>query len=238
MNIITKVIQSITQHWPLKSAPALKNFRKYTINDHNIFAMARPSSKDLPLLQKQEIDHVIALNGKKLKTELAKNYQHISWDHFETEDFTVPTPAQFNDFNLLLDQCLEKHKCVAVHCGAGNGRTGTYLAGYWLQKQMQLSNQVETGRKSYTQRLSIFDVRHLSGMLKTVYLLLLKLLYGFKNIGSDTNPQIWDITVQAVKFVKSNAPQAVETPEQLAGLQKYAEYLAKQHTSPFTTALE
>ena len=222
MNIIIK-IQNSFKHW-WSSDP--RNLRSYTINNHEVWAMAQPSKQALPRLRKQGIDHIIALLDSNHQQELHNNYKDIiSWDHFTTNDFINPDPDDFNNFNSLLDERLNSNKKVVVHCGAGNGRSGTYLAGYWLAKNITPNTTLNTDSLNYSERLSIFDTRHLSGIFRKIYQLLLKLLYGFDKPDAQDELAVWQITIDAVKFIKANAPEAVETPGQLRALQTYTEHL-------------
>jgi atypical dual specificity phosphatase len=57
--------------------------------------------------------------------------------HLPVPDFTPPTPEQLADGVATISQALEDGKCVAVHCAAGLGRTGTLLASYLVSTGLE-----------------------------------------------------------------------------------------------------
>jgi len=57
-------------------------------------------------------------------------------------DFGAPVPTQLKVFLDFLDKQLAEGSAVLVHCGAGQGRTGTLLASYLIHTGESLSQAI------------------------------------------------------------------------------------------------
>jgi atypical dual specificity phosphatase len=62
--------------------------------------------------------------------------------HLPVRDFTPPSPEQLEQGVEAIVQGLAAGKRVAVHCGAGLGRTGTLLACYLVHKGLQAEEAI------------------------------------------------------------------------------------------------
>jgi len=54
--------------------------------------------------------------------------------HLPVADFAAPTPEQLARGLAAVDAAIAGGRRVAVHCGGGLGRTGTFLAGYLVHR--------------------------------------------------------------------------------------------------------
>ncbi|MDR1536233.1 MAG: dual specificity protein phosphatase family protein [Planctomycetota bacterium] len=67
--------------------------------------------------------------------------------HLPIQDFQAPTPGQIREFVAFVDSRLERGLAVAVHCGAGFGRTGTMLACYLVSRGATPEEAIRTVRR-------------------------------------------------------------------------------------------
>ena len=69
--------------------------------------------------------------------------QIVKW-----EDHKAPDEAVFGSLQFLLRRALDYHKTgkappIVVHCSAGIGRTGTFVALYNILQALEIFNQIK-----------------------------------------------------------------------------------------------
>jgi atypical dual specificity phosphatase len=109
--------------------------------------MARPESlEEMNWLRQQGIDLLVSLTEDPPRHDWV-NDAGLLLVHCPVEDMSAPTQQQ-------LDRCLSaitranEHKLgVAVHCGAGLGRTGVILACYFVEKGMSARDAIARVRQ-------------------------------------------------------------------------------------------
>jgi len=92
-----------------------------------------PEIDDIRFLKEMGITLLVSLTLNTPDLDLMRN-ENIRSLHYPVKDFHAPTIEQLNNFCLRADQEMSAGGRVAVHCYAGKGRTGTFLAAYLVYK--------------------------------------------------------------------------------------------------------
>ena len=97
---------------------------------------------DLLFLEEQEIELLVSLTEKSTDIEAAKAHG-MAVLHLPVKDFAAPTLDQLFEFTSTVHEWLSEGKRVGVHCRAGLGRTGTFLAAYFVTTGMTAGAAIE-----------------------------------------------------------------------------------------------
>ncbi len=110
-------------------------------------ALAKPGSvEDLQWLRQQGIQVLISLTEEAPRREWA-NEAGLLVFHEPLEDMEPPTQEQLDRAVSAIQKALDNGMPVAVHCGAGLGRTGVVLAAYFVATGLSAANAIARVRK-------------------------------------------------------------------------------------------
>lgn len=87
---------------------------------------SKPLQEDLIFLKGQGIGAIVSVTERPLDEEIVRSFD-LRYLHLPVLDYCAPSPCQIEEFLAFLE-AVEGDGAVAVHCFAGQGRTGTLLA--------------------------------------------------------------------------------------------------------------
>jgi atypical dual specificity phosphatase len=117
------------------------------IERSRLAAMARPTSvEELEWLRAQGIELVISLTEEPLRRAWVDEAGLLAF-HVPMEDMEAPTQEQLDRALSALNRALERKMGVAIHCGAGLGRTGVVLACYFVSQGQPPDNAIAKVRR-------------------------------------------------------------------------------------------
>jgi atypical dual specificity phosphatase len=117
------------------------------IDKPRLAAMARPADMDeLGWLRGQGIEVILSLTEDPLRRDWV-NEAGLMLVHIPVEDMEAPTQDQLDRCVATIARANEHNFGVAVHCGAGLGRTGVVLACYFVTKELTAKNAIARVRR-------------------------------------------------------------------------------------------
>jgi atypical dual specificity phosphatase len=106
----------------------------------------RALEEDLRFLSEQGIDVLVSLTETPTDPQAVAD-KGIELLHLPVVDFTAPTQQQLGEFVTAADQVIERGGRVGVHCAGGKGRTGTFLAVFFVARGMSAGEAIAEVRK-------------------------------------------------------------------------------------------
>ena len=114
--------------------------------DGRLIAMGRPRSGELAALKNAGVTQLISLTVAAFPEELLVAHG-LSGVHIPLPDMSAPSPAKIARFVEVLASLIDAGDKVAVHCGAGLGRTGTMIACYLVSTGMNAEEAIQAVRE-------------------------------------------------------------------------------------------
>ncbi len=110
-------------------------------------AMARPSEpEDLLWLREQGIELLLSLTEEKPRRDWIEGAGLLVY-HEPLEDMEAPSQEQLDRCVSAILRANERKMGVAVHCGAGLGRTGVVIAAYFVARGLSASKAIAQIRR-------------------------------------------------------------------------------------------
>jgi atypical dual specificity phosphatase len=110
-------------------------------------AMARPSDpEELIWLREQGIEVLLSLTEEKPRRDWIEGAGLLVY-HEPLEDMEAPSQEQLDRCVSAILRANERKMGVAVHCGAGLGRTGVVIAAYFVARGLSAANAIARIRR-------------------------------------------------------------------------------------------
>lgn len=107
---------------------------------------SRPLDQDLAYLREQGVDVLVSLTETPTDPTALSRY-NITPLHIPVQDFHAPTQDQLDLYVKSVKGWMSEGRAVGTHCGAGLGRTGTFLAALFVSQGMSAGAAISEIRK-------------------------------------------------------------------------------------------
>ena len=88
----------------------------------------------MAFLADENVEFLVSLTEEGTDPEAAQAHG-VTVIHIPLKDFTAPTMDQLQLFIWVARAAMAEDRPLGVHCGAGLGRTGTFLAAYFVSEE-------------------------------------------------------------------------------------------------------
>jgi atypical dual specificity phosphatase len=117
------------------------------IEKPHLAALAWPSDlEDLKWLRQQGIQLLVSLTEQRVRRDWI-NDAGLLFFHVPMIDMEAPSLDQIDKSVSAINRAIDQQMGVAVHCGAGLGRTGVVLAAYLVNKGLSPQNAISRVRR-------------------------------------------------------------------------------------------
>jgi len=119
--------------------------------DGELAGMPRPGGvreldADLRFIAGQGVDLLVSLTETPTDGKAAAAHG-LELLHLPVVDFTAPTQEQLAEFVFRASGTIGKGDGVGVHCAGGKGRTGTFLAAFFVSRGMTADQAIDEVRR-------------------------------------------------------------------------------------------
>jgi atypical dual specificity phosphatase len=117
------------------------------IEKPTLAALGRPGSiEEMRWLRQQGIEVLISLTEERLPRDWGDEAGLLVF-HEPLEDMEAPSQEQLDRCISAISRAIASNMPVAVHCGAGLGRTGVVLASYLVSRGMNAATAIARIRR-------------------------------------------------------------------------------------------